>query len=136
MLLLDAAQAYHREVGRQSGTVAPEVAMLLERLADPGFTHLFIVTLPEPTPVHEAAALQDDLRRAGIEPEAWIVNRSLTASGTRDPILARRARDEQRWIAEVHDILARQVAVVAWQPEPPVGEAGLTQLLGAVTAVP
>jgi len=136
MLLLDAAQAYHREVGRQSGTVAPEVAMLLERLTDPGFTHLFIVTLPEPTPVHEAAALQEDLRRAHIEPEAWIVNRSLTAAGTRDPVLARRARDEQRWITEVHDNLARQVAVVPWQPEPPIGEAGLAQLLGAVPAVP
>jgi arsenite-transporting ATPase len=136
MLLLDAAQAYHREVGRQSGTVSPEVAALLERLTDPAFTHLFIVTLPEPTPVHEAAALQDDLRRANIEPEAWIVNRSLAAAGTNDPILARRARDEQRWIAEVHDNLARKVAVVPWQPEPPVGEAGLTQILGALGSLP
>ena len=130
MLLLDAAQAYHREVGRQSGTVSPEVVMLLDRLTDPAFTHLFVVTLPEPTPVHEAAALQDDLRRAHIEPEAWIVNRSLTAAGTSDPVLARRARDEQRWITEVHDHLAHKVAVVPWQPEPPVGEAGLSRLLG------
>ena len=136
MLLLDAARAYHREVGRQSGTVSPEVAGLLDRLTDPMFTHLFVVTLPEPTPVHEAAALQEDLRRAHIEPEAWIVNRSLTASGTRDPLLARRARDEQRWITEVHDHLARRVVVVPWQPEPPVGEAGLNQLLGAVPAAP
>ena len=44
MLLLDAAQAYHREVGRQSGTVSPAVSLLLERLTDPSFTHLFIVT--------------------------------------------------------------------------------------------
>jgi arsenite-transporting ATPase len=134
MLLLDAAQAYHREVGRQSGTVSPAVSLLLERLTDPTFTHLFIVTLPEPTPVHEAAALQEDLRRAHIEPEAWIVNRSLAAAGTTDPVLGRRARDEQRWISEVHDHLAHKVAVVPWQPEPPIGEAGLLQLLGGVAA--
>lgn len=58
------------------------------------------------------------------------MNRSLTAAGTSDPILARRARDEQRWITEIHDNLAREVAVVPWQPEPPAGAAGLTQLLG------
>ena len=49
---------------------------------------MFIVTLPEATPVHEAASLQADLRRAGIEPQGWIINQSLTGSGTTDPVLA------------------------------------------------
>ncbi len=133
MLLLDAAQAYHREVGRQSGQVPPEVASLLARLTDPAFTHLLIVTLPEPTPVHEAASLQEDLRRAGIEPEAWIVNRSLSASGATDPVLARRAAEEVRWITEVHESLARRVVAVPWQAEPPTGESGLRRLSAAVT---
>lgn len=134
MLLLDAAQAYHREVGRQSGQVPPEVASLLTRLTDPAFTHLLIVTLPEPTPVHEAASLQEDLRRAGIEPEAWIVNRSLSASGTTDPVLARRASEEIRWITEVHENLARRVVTVPWQAEPPTGESGLRRLSASTAA--
>ena len=51
------------------------------RLQDPEQTKVLIVTLPETTPVLEAAKLQDDLRRAGIEPWAWIVNGSLAAGG-------------------------------------------------------
>jgi arsenite-transporting ATPase len=72
LLLLDASEAYHRELGRQARTSQPEeVLQLLPRLRDRDFTHVFIVTLPEATPVHEAASLQADLRRAGIEPHGW-----------------------------------------------------------------
>jgi len=132
MLLLDAAQAYHREVGRQSGGVPPEVSSLLTRLTDPTFTHLLIVTLPEPTPVHEATSLQEDLRRAGMEPEVWIVNRCLSASGATDPVLTRRAAEEVRWIAEVHDKLARRTVTVPWRAEPPTGETGLLRLATSI----
>ena len=52
------------------------------RLQDPEQTKILIVTLPETTPVLEAAQLQDDLRRAGIEPWGWIVNASLAAAKT------------------------------------------------------
>ncbi len=41
------------------------------------FTRVIVVTLAEATPVHEAAALQRDLRRAKIEPFAWVINQSL-----------------------------------------------------------
>lgn len=41
------------------------------QLQDPKQTKVLIVTLAETTPVLEAANLQDDLRRAGIEPWAW-----------------------------------------------------------------
>jgi hypothetical protein len=41
------------------------VRQLLPRLRDAGFTRV-LVRLPEATPVHEAARLQDDLPRAGI----------------------------------------------------------------------
>ena len=77
ILLLDAAQAYHREVTRQSNQMPESVKNLLSRLRDHEFTRVLIVTLPEATPVHEAAALQQDLRRAQIEPYAWIINQSL-----------------------------------------------------------
>ena len=62
------------------------------RLRDPAYTKILLVTLPEPTPVLEAAQLQADLRRAGIEPFAWVINASLAAAGPRDPVLVQRAQ--------------------------------------------
>ena len=66
ILLLDAAEAYHREVLRQGSKMPESVRQLLPRLRDPAFTRVLLVTLPEATPVHEAQALQADLARAGI----------------------------------------------------------------------
>ncbi|MEX2533849.1 MAG: arsenical pump-driving ATPase [Nitriliruptoraceae bacterium] len=128
LLLLDAAESYHRELLRHGDQAPPDVAALLDRLRDPDFTRVLIVTLPEPTPVHEAAALQADLERAGIRPTAWVVNQSLQATPTSDPILLARAAHEQRWLAEV---LTRHasLAIVPWQPEPPVTTDALQQLV-------
>src|ERR1035438_10379859 len=92
ILLMDSAEAYHREVLRTQGDMPEAVRQLLPRLRDPEYTHVLIVTLAEATPVHEAAGLQADLRRAGIEPYAWIINQSLLASGTRDPVLSQIGR--------------------------------------------
>ncbi len=116
ILLLDAAEAYHREVLRTlPGAEMPEmVRQLLPRLRDPNWTHILIVTLPEPTPVHEASCLQQDLRRAGIEPYAWIVNQSLLAAGTTDPLLSARAHQEAAMIQEVAH-LAGRFAVLPWR---------------------
>ncbi|MDR0478824.1 MAG: arsenical pump-driving ATPase, partial [Burkholderiaceae bacterium] len=82
ILLLDAAEAYHREVMRTQGDMPESVRQLLPRLRDQGYTRILIVTLPEATPVHEAERLKADLARAGIEPYAWVINQSLLASGT------------------------------------------------------
>lgn len=90
LLLLDATEAYHREVSRSRSDLPEAVTGLLPRLRDPAFTSVYIVTLPEATPVQEAAALQADLRRAGIEPAGWIVNRSLTPLTVTDPVLVAR----------------------------------------------
>jgi arsenite-transporting ATPase len=54
--LLDAALAYHCEVPRQASGLPESVEKLLPRLRDPDFTRVLIVTLPEATPVHEAAS--------------------------------------------------------------------------------
>ena len=89
---------------------------------------MVLVTLPETTPVSEAAALQADLRRAKIEPFAWVINRSLAAARTADPLLAARARAELAQIDRVCDRLARRVAIVPWQASPPVGRAALHAL--------
>ncbi|MFN9116456.1 MAG: arsenical pump-driving ATPase [Gemmatimonas sp.] len=95
LLLLDAAESYHREVARTTGAHIPDaVRALLPRLRDAHYTKMLLVTLAEATPVLEATRLQDDLRRAGIEPFGWVVNASLAASGTRHPLLAARARLE------------------------------------------
>ena len=105
LLLLDATQAYHRELGRQTTTGVPEcVLQLLPRLRDPAFNRVLIVTLPEATPVQEAGALERDLARAGIRPHAWIVNQALGLTPTRDPLLRAKASQEDRWL---RDVLAR-----------------------------
>ena len=76
LLLLDAANAYHRDVERNLTYIPDSVSRLLPQLRDPDFTKILIVVLPEATPVHEAARLQSDLARAGITPYGWIVNQS------------------------------------------------------------
>jgi arsenite-transporting ATPase len=101
LLLLDAAEAYHREVLKRPSGNPESVRRLLPRLRDPGFTTVLLVTLPEATPVHEAAQLADDLGRAGIHPSAWVVNQSLTPLGVRDPLLVARRAREARWLREV-----------------------------------
>ena len=133
LLLLDAAEAYHRDVLRTQGDVPEEVRQLLPRLRDPAFAHVVLVTLPEATPVHEAAQLQDDLRRASIEPYAWVVNQGFAGTGVTDPVLRARAAREARYLAEVRDTLATRVACIPWLIEPPIG-AGPLQALAHATA--
>ncbi len=65
-------------------------------LRDPEVTKVLIVTLAETTPVLEAQALQEDLRQAGIEPFAWVINASLLAAHLTDPVLQQRANAEVR----------------------------------------
>ena len=129
ILLMDSAEAYHREVLRTQGDLPEAVRQLLPRLRDPAFTHVFIVTLAEPTPVHEAERLQADLRRAGIEPHAWVINQSLLASGTADAVLALRGAYEIPFIERVAGASRKdRVALIPWLPVPPVGIAGLLRM--------
>ncbi len=107
LLLLDAAEAYHREIARTQGPLPESVRSLLPRLRDPAFTRVVVVTLPEATPVHEAAALQRDLRRAGIEPFAWVVSQSLTPLPVTDPALVARRSAERAYLDEVRRIAPR-----------------------------
>ena len=117
LLLLDAAQSYHREVSRNLGQAPVEISRLLPRLRDPEFTRIFIVTLPEATPVHEAASLQADLKRAGIEPAAWIINQSLSPLVVGDPLLAARRAGEQQFIDKVRNELAPAVYLMPWRSD-------------------
>jgi len=128
ILLLDAAESYHREVLRQGSRMPASVRQLLPRLRDPAFTRVLLVTLPEATPVHEGRALEADLARAGIMPFAWVVNQSLSPVTTRDPVLTARRVAERTYLDEVESV-ARTVAVVPWVPEPPRGAERITLFL-------
>jgi arsenite-transporting ATPase len=129
LLLLDASEAYNRELQRQTRSTQPESVMrLLERLRDPAFTRILLVTLPEATPVHEAAALQEDLRRAHIEPFAWVISQSLLQCGSCDPLLQRREESEHRYLREVVQKHSARTAWLPWQPNEPVGPEALAQL--------
>ena len=125
LLLLDATEAYHREVLRSSSELPETVRELLPRLRDPDYTKVLLVTLPEATPVHEAAQLQNDLRRAGIEPYAWIINQSFAAAAPSDPTLKVRAEGEVRYISEVTRELAEYVVIVPWMDGEHSGQEGL-----------
>lgn len=131
ILLLDAAEAYHREVMRVQGDMPESVRQLLPRLRDAEFTQVIIVTLAEATPVHEAESLQQDLARAGIKPYAWVINQSLLASGSRNPLLAARGHCEIPYINKVAEELSPRCALIPWLAEPPIGVKGLAQMASA-----
>ena len=120
LLLLDTAGAYHRQL-TQNAPAGVRIHTPLMLLQDSAYTKILIVALPETTPVLEASALQDDLRRAGIEPYAWVINASLAAAQPADPLLRSRAAAEVRQIAKVKESLAQRVALVPFQAEEPVG---------------
>ncbi|MFN9103503.1 MAG: arsenical pump-driving ATPase [Betaproteobacteria bacterium] len=131
MLLMDATGAYHRQMTREfEGHGAARIVTPLMRLQDASYTRIILVTLPEVTPVSQAAALQDDLRRAGIEPYAWVLNKSLLATGTRDPLLRSRLAAERRQVERLRAGLARRLHALPWRVVPPVGLDELSSLVG------
>jgi len=130
LLLMDATGAYHRQMVREfKGKASDHIVTPLMRLQDADYTKIILVTLPEATPVSQAAALQEDLRRADIEPFAWVVNKSLLATDTTDPLLRARLDSERKQMARVAEETNHAVIVVPWTAEPPVGVAGLKRLL-------
>jgi len=133
LLLLDATGAYHREVARMLDAKGAHYTTPMMQLQDDKRTKVLIVTLAETTPVLEAANLQADLRRAGIEPWAWIVNNSVAAARPHSPLLQQRARNE---LSEVENVVARHArryAVVPMLKEEPVGVERLLELVAAVS---
>jgi arsenite-transporting ATPase len=109
LLLLDAAESYHREVLKKPSGSPEAVQQLLPRLRDPEFTHVLLVTLPEATPIHEAMQLERDLARADIKPFAWVVNQSLTPLSVTDPVLRSRRAHEAEHLRELAGHAARVV---------------------------
>lgn len=124
LLLLDATGSYHRQMVGSSDdrkSASGHIYTPLMRLRDPQYTKIVLVTLAERTPVSEAAALQADLRRAQIEPFAWVVNSSLAATGSTDPCLRQRIAAELEQIDVVRARHAHRMAIVPWMTTEPVG---------------
>ncbi|WP_421187978.1 arsenical pump-driving ATPase [Aeromonas enteropelogenes] len=128
LLLLDATGAYHREIARQMGNKGLHFTTPMMQLQDPKQTKVLIVTLPEPTPVQEAANLQADLRRAGIEPWAWLINHSLQQAAVSSPLLQLRAERQLPHVEAVERQHASRYAVVPLLAEEPVGADALRRL--------
>lgn len=129
LLLMDATGAYHRQItGSAALQGQSRIVTPLMRLQDPEYSKIILAALPETTPVSEAAALQEDLRRAKIEPYAWVINRSLLGTGTRDPLLAARLKGELLQIERVKQGLARRIYLLPWQSVPPIGLTTLAKL--------
>ena len=130
LLLLDATGAYHREVARQMDKANLHFTTPMMQLQDAKQTKILIVTLAEKTPVLEAANLQEDLRRAGIEPWAWVVNNSVAATKTNSALLHQRAINELVEINSVAKQYSKRYAVVPMLKDEPVGVKKLLELAG------
>ncbi|MNN01935.1 Arsenical pump-driving ATPase [compost metagenome] len=128
LLLLDATGAYHREIARQMEGSSMRFSTPMMQLQDPRQTKVLLVTLAETTPVLEAANLQADLRRAGIQPWAWVINNSVAAARPRSPLLRQRARNELAEIEAVANRHAPRYAVVPLLEQEPIGVQRLLQL--------
>ena len=128
LLLLDSSRSFTRQLAAQSGALPDPAANLLDTLTDSAHTRILLVTVPEATPVHEATRLQVDLARAGITPFGWVVNMSLAATATTDPILQARAGHERRWISEVSRLSGRPPTILGWSSRPLVGAESLATL--------
>nr|WP_295074692.1 arsenical pump-driving ATPase [uncultured Roseateles sp.] len=132
MLLMDATGAYHRQMMHEfEGRGSARVVTPLMRLQDGAYTKIILVTLPEVTPVSQAAALQEDLRRASVEPYAWVLNKSVLAAGTQDPLLAARLAGERKQIERMNTGLATRLFTLPWLTVPPIGLLELGKLVSA-----
>jgi len=105
LLLLDTTGSYHREVLKTMDSKKIKTPFMF--LQDATFAKILLVALPEATPMREAESLQNDLRRAGIVPYAWVINQSLSAlKDLKDPVLLKRAASEVDIIKTIKDRLS------------------------------
>lgn len=138
LLLMDATGVYHRQSIRdlsKAGIDLSRIVTPLMRLQDPNYTKIILVSLPETTPVSQAKALQADLRRAKIEPFAWVINKSILASGTIDPILTTRMQGEEKQIERIKNGLSSNIFLLPWQTTPPVGISALKKIIKSFKSI-
>ena len=117
LLLLDTAGSYHRDIMRNMSAQHGKIRTPYMALQDREHAKVLLVSLPETTPMQEAAALQEDLKRAGIAPYAWIINQSLSmVSGLTDPLLKSRAAAESEIITTIKERLSEKTFGIPYLP--------------------
>ena len=116
LLLLDSTQSYHQEVERTQGQIPESVKNLLPRLRGEE-TEVLIVSLAEATPFYEAYRLEEDLTRASIHTNWWIVNSSLYKANPSNKMLSAKANEEVKWINKILDHNSGKLAVIEWTKE-------------------
>jgi arsenite/tail-anchored protein-transporting ATPase len=121
LLLLDAAESFSKEIEKSTGDIPSSVKDLLPKLRNQQETAIVIVTLAEATPVMEASRLQEDLKRASIHPEWWVINQNLLQTKTNDPVLKGKALSEKEWILKVQEQFAEKTATIPWMEEEKTG---------------
>lgn len=118
LLLLDTAGSYHREVMRTTGMDPKKIKTPYMALQNSDLSKVILISLPETTPMREAAALQEDLKRAGIVPYAWVVNQSLSLQhGLKDPLLKSRALAEMDVINTIESNLTHKIYGIPYLPK-------------------
>jgi len=127
LLLLDTTGSYHREVLRNSRMNTNTLKTPYMYLQDPDYAKLLIVALPETTPITEAAKLQADLRRSGIEPYAWVANQSMSATNISDPLLRQRAASEIPLLEKINSEYAQKLYALPWISEQMVLHSMITE---------
>lgn len=121
LLLLDSTENYDREIRRTKGETPESVKHLLPRLKGKE-TEVIIVTLPEATPVYEAMRLEDDLKRAGLSANWWVINQSFALTGSSNRTLAVKANNEAEWINKVDQHTHGKTVLLPWHPEEVKGD--------------
>lgn len=117
LLLLDSTQSYTKEMKRSQGDIPESAKKLLPRLRDQNETEVIIVTLAETTPVYEAVRLEEDLKRANIATNWWIINSSLYHTNTSNQLLSAKASNEISWINKVDKHSNGNFAIISWRGE-------------------
>lgn len=121
LLLLESTENYDREIRRTKGETPESVKHLLPRLKGKE-TEVIIVTLPEATPVYEAMRLEDDLKRAGLSANWWVINQSFALTGSSNRTLAVKANSEAEWINKVDCHTHSKTVLLPWHPEEVKGD--------------
>ena len=121
LLLLESTESYDKEIQRTKGETPESVKRLLPRLKSEE-TEVVIVTLPEATPVYEALRLEDDLSRAQIAANWWVINQSFYYTNTTNSLLKAKAANEVEWINRIDGHTNGNFVMIAWSGDQIKGE--------------
>lgn len=117
LLLLDSTESYNQEIEKNQGNVPESAKKLLPRLKNSDETEVLIVTLAEPTPFYESVRLEEDLKRAGIYSNWWIINSSIYKTGSRNKTLEAKANSELEWINKVDKRTDGNYTIIPWSSD-------------------